>query len=372
MTREEYIGILTDRLQGIDEASLRDIILEIEDHIDGLAREHPEKRPEEVIGMLEPPESLADSLREAAGLGPYSGHDRGRPDAGQAKANRENGAETNQEGGAGTGGRNSGKKKVHITIDDEDLHEAIRKAFDIAKLFSRRRREWGDDSFGDMFADSFAPKDISLSDVRRVKLRARSADVRVLFSNEYFSIDTPGEDKPHLRMEYSSAGALKISVPLGYSEPERIELRVPASVDELEISTLAGEVHILDRVGPLVVSTASGDIRVDACDGDLQAKSASGDITLSECRGDIKVSTASGDIGMRVDEMCNSIEAASASGDIALHCSEDWDATVTVSTVSGEVEHDGSQSGRDSIRIGSGLVPVRISTVSGDISVRRE
>ena len=43
MTRSEYIEILTHRLQGIDDASLQDMILEIEDHIDGLEREHPEK-----------------------------------------------------------------------------------------------------------------------------------------------------------------------------------------------------------------------------------------------------------------------------------------------------------------------------------------
>ncbi len=79
MTRKEYIDILAQRLEGLDEASLNDIVLEIEDHLDGLAREHPEKSAEQIIDELEPPESLADSLRDAAGLGPYGERESGAP-----------------------------------------------------------------------------------------------------------------------------------------------------------------------------------------------------------------------------------------------------------------------------------------------------
>jgi len=384
MTRSEYIDILTHRLQGIDEASLQDIILEIEDHIDGLEREHPEKSSEEIVQTLESPESLADSLREAADLGPFveASSEEPRDEKGGSREDGPHGAATEDRANdtrsahgdrarEGTGAKFSGRK-MHITIDDAELHEAIKKAFDIAKIFSRRQREGDGESFGDMFANAFNLGDMKFSNARRVSLRARSADIEVLFSNDRLSIETPGEEKPHLRLDYSSEAALKISVPLGVSEPDRIVLRVPASVEDIEISTMSGDVRVLDRVGPLAVSTASGDISVDACDGDLQAKSASGQISIGECREDVRVSTASGDIEIRVDEMCNSIEASSASGDISLRYPEGWDATVSVSTVSGDIDHDAVPEGRSSIRIGSGLVPARLSTVSGDIVVRKE
>ncbi len=383
MTRSEYIDILTHRLQGIDDASLQDIILEIEDHIDGLEREHPEKSSEEIVQSLESPESLADSLREAANLGPYiEPQDKGprteRTDKDQRSHNTAEEGVASDSGSAHEGNTktstdaNTSGKKMHITIDDIELHEALKKAFDIAKIFSRRQREGDGESFGNMFANAFNLGDMKFSNVRRVSLRTRSTDVEVLFSNDRLSVATPGEEKPHLRVDYSSEGALKISMPLGVPEPDRVELRVPASIDDLEISTMAGDVRVLDRVGPLAVSTASGDIQIEACDGDLLAKSASGDISVRECREDLKISTASGDIEILADELCNSIEAASASGNISLRYSEDWDARVSVSTVSGDVDHDAVQAGHGSICIGKGLVPVRLSTVSGDIVIRKE
>jgi len=62
---------------------------------------------------------------------------------------------------------------------------------------------------------------------------------------------------------------------------------------------------------------------------------------------------------------------STASGDISLLCPEDFDATVIWSTISGEVEFDGDHAGARSIRLGTGLVPVKISTVSGDIRIAR-
>ncbi|GAB6275746.1 MAG: hypothetical protein SAMD01599839_02860 [Rectinema sp.] len=130
MTRKEYIDILAHRLEGLDEASLNDIVLEIEDHIDGLAREHPEESVERIIDELEPPDSLADSLREAAGLGPYTEHESGESHTAQT---------TRSEGQFEGSAKSSAKKTTRIVIDDEDLEETIRKAFDIAKIFKRNR-----------------------------------------------------------------------------------------------------------------------------------------------------------------------------------------------------------------------------------------
>ncbi|GAB6275747.1 MAG: hypothetical protein SAMD01599839_02870 [Rectinema sp.] len=129
---------------------------------------------------------------------------------------------------------------------------------------------------------------------------------------------------------------------------------------------------MVDRVGSLSIVTASGDVVVETCEGDVEVKTASGDIRLAQCRENLKVSTASGDISIQVDDMCNSIEVSSASGDVVLVYPDGWDASLSMSTVSGEIEHDGISVGRGVTRIGNGLVPVKISTASGDIRIHRD
>jgi DUF4097 and DUF4098 domain-containing protein YvlB len=365
MTRKEYIDILTRRLEGLDETSLKDIILEIEDHIDGLAREHPDKNVERIIDELEPPDSLADSLREAAGLGPYTEHESGEPNT-PDQANR---PDEQSEGSA----KSSAKKTVRIVIDDEDLEEAIRKAFDIAKIFKRNRGGQRDESPQNGRRSSFAIKGEELDNLRRVSVHVRSADIRVLFSNDDFSVEETSENEaPGVQMQYDGKGILKIVTLPGPLEPDHIDLRIPASVDELAILTLSGDVHVVDRVGSLSITTASGDVDVETCEGDVDVKTASGDIRLAQCRENLKVSTASGDISIQVDDTCNSIEVSGASGDIALVYPDGWDALLSMSTVSGEIEHDGISVARGVTRIGNGLVPVKISTASGDIRIHRD
>jgi DUF4097 and DUF4098 domain-containing protein YvlB len=101
-------------------------------------------------------------------------------------------------------------------------------------------------------------------------------------------------------------------------------------------------------------------------------QTASGDIKLAQCQENLKVSTASGDISIQAADMCNAIEISSASGDIMLVYPDGWGASLSISTVSGEIEHDGLSVGRRRVRIGNGLVPVRISTVSGDVRIQKE
>ena len=72
-----------------------------------------------------------------------------------------------------------------------------------------------------------------------------------------------------------------------------------------------------------------------------------------------------------MDDQCNRVSVTTASGDISLLCPRDIDATVGWSTVSGDVECEGIQDGARSIRFGTGLIPVKISTASGDIRIGR-
>lgn len=353
MTKKEYIDILTQRLMGLDEASCADIILEIEDHIDGLIREHPEKNTEEIIEGLEPPASLADSLREAAGLGPYE-----TAHAEQPKSEPKT------------------KKNVHITIDDIELEEALRKAFDIARLFRLNREgtidEHQENQTRKNVFGSYAFNDADIASVHKVIVRCRSSDIRVLVADASLSVQTPGEAHPKLEIRYNSTSALlEINTIQGVPEPHLIELRIPSTVDSLSVFTISGDVQVLDRIGSLSIKTASGKVEVGACAGDIEVKTASGDVSLAQCQENITVTTASGSISIEADELCNAIEVTSASGDVLLYYPDLWDARVAVSTISGDIEHEGKPAGRGTIVLGKGLIPVRLTTVSGDISVRR-
>ncbi|MFA6366545.1 MAG: hypothetical protein WCX13_05105, partial [Candidatus Hydrogenedentales bacterium] len=62
MTRKEYIEALSRGLEGFEEDSRRDILLEIEDHIDELALKHPDMGEEEIVAGLEKPETFAECL----------------------------------------------------------------------------------------------------------------------------------------------------------------------------------------------------------------------------------------------------------------------------------------------------------------------
>jgi len=55
MTRSEYMERLSRGLLDFDEEARRDILLEIEDHIDELRRQNPGASEEEIIAGLEAP-----------------------------------------------------------------------------------------------------------------------------------------------------------------------------------------------------------------------------------------------------------------------------------------------------------------------------
>ena len=157
----------------------------------------------------------------------------------------------------------------------------------------------------------------------------------------------------------------------GSREPAVLEIGVPSTVDRLAVKTLSGDVLVDDRVGDLSIETASGDVEVRQCSGDLSVTTASGDVSLSGCSESLSIQTASGSVDVEADDQCNEVSISSASGDICFRYPEEFDAIVKCATVSGDVERDGESARAGSFRIGAGLTPVRLNTVSGDIEIRR-
>jgi len=357
MTRKEYIDALSRGLEGFDEASKRDISLEIEDHIDELALQHPEMSEEGIVAGLEKPETLAASLRAEAGIPCPEDEDVGRSD------------------------RNNEDKREHfpgkarITIDGEDLEDVVRRAFDVARLFKeskifREERPEDKDSTGKP-GKRVRLQDIPVDKVRKIMFNGRSTDVKVLLSVDSLSMQADGPENSALSVDDNEEGVLEIRTGSRQGEPDTLELRVPSSVEELSIRTLSGDVLVLDRIGDLEIQTASGDVAVKTCSGNVSVRTASGDIAVERCSEELLVHTASGSVEVELDDQCCGASVSTASGDIHCMYPEDFDANIRCSTVSGDVEHDGEPVGVGTVRVGAALTPVNLSTASGDIRIDR-
>jgi len=350
MTKQEYIQSLSRELSGFDEESRRDILMEIEDHIDELLRSHPEEDEASIVADLEKPEDLAQSLLKEAGL---------------------EGAASGEPGGERPEGR---KGKTRITVDGEDLEDVIKRAMDLARLFKGSKLFREENLKGEK-KDFQAEKrvrleDIPLEGIRTLAVRSYSADIKILLSLGGLSVVAEGAEDSAFIVDDDEAGTLKIRTGARNREPDSIEVRVPSTVEALAISSGSGNITVVDRVGDLEVRTASGDIEIRSCSGNVKVDTGSGNISVSHCSEELQARSASGDIRCEVDDLCSGVAVSSASGDVELGYGEDFSARFRWSTVSGSVRCDCESAGPRSARTHEGLVPVEISTVSGDIGIR--
>lgn len=144
----------------------------------------------------------------------------------------------------------------------------------------------------------------------------------------------------------------------------------------VDINGLSVDVGISGVCGALSINSTSGDIDATCLDGDVQIQTISGDVTVADARGPLDVSSTSGDIDVRGARA--SVTAHAVSGDVSL--SDITGTEVDVETVNGEVEYGGriADNGRYRFSAHSGDVTVRVqgnpnatvavSTFSGDFT----
>ena len=134
----------------------------------------------------------------------------------------------------------------------------------------------------------------------------------------------------------------------------------------------------LPRGVALEASTVSGRIDATGLSADVGASTVSGSIRVSTT-GMVRASSVSGSIRARMGNSADAQQLAysSVSGDIVLEFAGDLNADITMSTVSGDLDSDwplvtsNTSRGRLRGRIGSGGTRLSLSTVSGDVELRR-
>lgn len=159
------------------------------------------------------------------------------------------------------------------------------------------------------------------------------------------------------------------------------DVRLVCGAGDVAAQSVSGDLAISNIRGPLEVGSTSGDVEVTGVRGDVNAHSVSGDITLSDVDGrDVGAETVSGEItfsGRMADNGRYRFE--SHSGDVTVRAAGGLNATINVSTFSGDFESDfpivitpGSRSGREwEFTLGNGSARISLRSFSGGIYLRR-
>jgi hypothetical protein len=129
-------------------------------------------------------------------------------------------------------------------------------------------------------------------------------------------------------------------------------------------------------------SSVSGDVSVTGAQGDVTASSVSGDVKLDRLHAtSVRANSVSGNVNVRVDELSGRGDLVfhTVSGDVTLELPKQLDADISMSTVSGGLDSDypitlgnGRMSRRRiEARIGNGGRRLDLTTVSGDVRIRK-
>ncbi len=195
-----------------------------------------------------------------------------------------------------------------------------------------------------------------------------------------------GRDKDVVQIEdRSSSGHLSLGVkyPEGggnYQASVRFIVQVPLAQYRYDaLTTASGDIKLENVAGEIKARTASGDITIAKVGGNVSVNTASGDISVQEASGTVSANTASGDVEVELISMDGNAEFkfASVSGDVTVKAPMGLNAQVEMSTISGSIEtsfpiaveeREGPGQKASGV-VGSGAARMRLTTVSGNISL---
>jgi putative adhesin len=146
--------------------------------------------------------------------------------------------------------------------------------------------------------------------------------------------------------------------------------------DDWGNASLNLEIRIPSSIG-IDASSVSGSVDITGAQGDIRAASVSGDVRLERLRASsVEARTVSGEITTSIEDLTGSgpLSFKTVSGDVKLAVPRNFDADLSMSTVSGDLDSDfqitvsgGMSRRRIEARIGRGGRRLDLSTVSGDV-----
>ncbi len=173
-----------------------------------------------------------------------------------------------------------------------------------------------------------------------------------------------------IRLPVLEAGKVNMSTTSG-------DISVKEADTFVSCSSTSGEIIISGGAGDRRVSSTSGDVRVDGLSGSIQANTSSGEILIRGERGEGKLQSTSGDVLLSIAELTGDVSVNTSSGEVVLELPKTASLEFEASTTSGDIntffDDDLSFSKKGNHAqgtVGSGERNVRITTTSGDVTVR--
>ncbi len=180
-----------------------------------------------------------------------------------------------------------------------------------------------------------------------------------------------GKDRDLVKIEDQSSGD-RVDIRVKYPDncncdaSVNFEVRVPQTVE-----------YNFDRI-----SSVSGNVDMRGVTGRVRAESVSGDVEVVDVTGIVSASSVSGDVNVSINRLVGpgDMKFSSVSGNVSVKAPASLDADVEMSSVSGslktdfpiEVQEPRYGPGRSARgRLGSGACSLRVTTVSGRVSLGR-
>ncbi len=158
-------------------------------------------------------------------------------------------------------------------------------------------------------------------------------------------------------------------------------VKLPAGV-KLDASGVSANVNVRGATAGVSANSVSGDVILADVAGDIRLNSVSGDVKVSGATtGSVHANSVSGDVEIVIDQLSGSgdFDFNTVSGDVVITFPANLDATLEMSTLSGELTSDfplttqGDRRRRNiEARIGSGGGrTLKFHSVSGNVTLRR-
>ncbi|MGL5354627.1 MAG: DUF4097 family beta strand repeat-containing protein [Clostridium sp.] len=152
------------------------------------------------------------------------------------------------------------------------------------------------------------------------------------------------------------------------------------TLSSLKIEAINSDININNVKCPSAnILTSNGDIKLNNLfSTELSATSSNGEIYSTNLEGSISLKTTFGDIVAGVTNKATNVNINSTNGEVDLQLSQDTNCTIDYNTITGNLDKSSEISRRSSttvtknngssiIVIGSGIVPISVTTVDGDL-----
>ena len=186
----------------------------------------------------------------------------------------------------------------------------------------------------------------------------------------------------HINLSVSSiSGHLKVGDVDGSTNVSSISGSAKiGNVGKLQVSSISGSLGIGDVDAEARVNNISGSVQIGNVGSEARVSSVSGDVRIGQVNGPLDVTGVSGGLNATLVSLSpQGIHIKSVSGSVEIGFKSEVNADFRADGVSGQVYLDVPNVIRDSeekssnvrARIGVGGTPITISSVSGDIRLRR-